>query len=255
MPSLRRCCCGQSEKGNGPIPADRPVALFKRRMVLIPAGPPVPEPWTTPIPPMAMPMTITPAVRLCGRARRRSDGSGQGGYADGGSDGGSDGSHSADTPKQSDRHSCDGTSQQLARCLWFSASARGCQHAISHSAHPSFHSSHLHFQAGGMRYLRVFRRDGRGSDGLHSLTFFPRHSGLGKDPRDPYLGSSGSPGAKAPDGTNTAYAWQPVLPRTRWARWETVSSMDGCNLNPHPLASSQPPFPPGPSWRRPAPTS
>ena len=189
LPRKRRCGRGQSQKETGRS-KDRPVIFFKRRMVL----PPVPEPWTTPPAPTATTTTIT--VRFCGRAGRRGNRSGQGGYTDGGSDGCSDRrSNSADAPKHRNRHSCDGFSQQPARC----------QNAISHSAHPSFLSSHLRFQAGGMRDPRVSAAtDDRAAECIPcalSHTF-----SLGKDPRDPYLGCSSAPGAEAPDGTNTAYA-------------------------------------------------
>jgi hypothetical protein len=154
---------------------------------------------------MPAPTAPTPATRLCGRARRRSNRSGQGGCTNGRPDGGADGrSDSADAPKESDRHSCDGLSQQLARSLGFSGGVRGRQNAISHSAHPSFLSSHLHLMQAVMRDLRV---DSATTDDIAadcipcalSHAFRPR-----KDPG--ILTSAVSTGADAPDGTNTAYA-------------------------------------------------
>jgi hypothetical protein len=150
-----------------------------RRMVLIP---PVPKPWTTSTAPTTT--TTTTTARVCGRARRRGNRSGQGGHANCGSNGRPD---SADTPKHRDRRSCDDLSQQAARC----------QNAISHSAHPSFLSSHLHFKQAicetlGWNPPRLMTQ----SDGVIpcalSHTF-----GLGKDPRDPYLGVSSSPGRRS----------------------------------------------------------
>ena len=102
---------------------------------------PPPPPATAPPPatPTATATATAPAVRHCYRAGRCGNRSGQCGDADGGSD---RRSHRADAPKHRNRHSCDGLGQR-------------CQNPISHSAHPSFLSSHLHFQAGGMRDLRV----------------------------------------------------------------------------------------------------
>ena len=168
-------------------------------MVLVVVVVPPRYPLTAPPPPTATPTpTPTPTPRFCGRAGRRGNRSGQGGYADGGSDGCSDRrSHRADTPKHNDRHSCDGLSQQLARSLCFSASVRGRENAISHSAYPSFLSSHLHFQAGCMRDLRV---DSAATDRVTTdriPVLFPTHLALGKIPRDPYLGSSRLTGCRS----------------------------------------------------------
>jgi hypothetical protein len=85
--------------------------LQSRLLLPPPIRPPVPEPWTTPVPPTPIPTPTTPTARFCGRACRRRNRSGQGGYADSGSD---RRSHGADAPKHRNRHSCDDLSQQLA---------------------------------------------------------------------------------------------------------------------------------------------
>jgi hypothetical protein len=127
----------------GPTRWGRPVCapdLQGRMVLIIIVGPPW-YPLTTPPPPTATPTptpTPTPAARLRGRAGCRGNRSGQGGYPGGGAD---SRSHCAETPKHRDRHTCDGLSQQLGRSLCSSASVRGHQNAISHSALLTFASS------------------------------------------------------------------------------------------------------------------
>lgn len=138
--------------------------------------PPVPPPTATPPATTTTTATTAPAARLCCRAGRCGNRGGQRSDADGRSD---RRSHRADAPKHRNRNSCDGLSQQPARC----------QKTLHHSAHPSFLSSHLHLKAGGMRDLRV---DSAATDNAHSGGVVPcalsHTSASGKITEDPYLG-------------------------------------------------------------------
>ena len=95
-------------------------------------------PATAPPTPASVPSP--PIVGLRRRAARRSHCAGQGGHSDGGSDSRAE---SAKTPKHCDGHGRDSTSQELARCFRFSASARGGENSVCHSSQPSFVSSSL----------------------------------------------------------------------------------------------------------------
>ena len=178
MPSGRRRGAGRAKKKRAD-PWDRPVAFFKGLMVL----PPVPPPLTTATP-TATTTTTTPTARLGGRAGGCGNRSGQCGDADGRSD---RRSHRADAPKHRNRYSCDGLSQQLARC----------QKTFHHSAHPSFLSSHLRFfkQAVCETLGCSTATDDRAAVCIPCA--LSHAFSLGKDRRDPHLGSSSSPDQSA----------------------------------------------------------
>jgi len=162
----------------------------------------LPPPPATTAPPTTTAAATT--ARLSRRAGRRGNRGSQGGYADGRTDGRA---HRADAPKHRNRHSCDGLSQQLARC----------QKAFHHSAHPSFLSSHLHFKHAICETLGwipplLLTRERRSDSLCLSHAFRPRERSQGSLPRHKLTGSP-----KLPGGTGRAYAWQPILPRLRWA--------------------------------------